>query len=82
MTGLGVPADVAEVANPRLLADLVWLRDAGHHSVTLDRYAGSRLIVPLGPSGRPVIATSGRALPLFTDLEACQAWLAPVPSFA
>ncbi len=73
-----VAAGLEEVANPEMVALALRRVAAGLRShLEPDRFPGATVLVPLGPSGRPVVTESFRTVPLFSDLEALQAWASP-----
>jgi hypothetical protein len=83
MTELSVAAGVEDVANPDMVALALRRRDAGlRHHLEVSHYPGATLLVPIGPSGKPVVTESFRTVPVFSDLEALQAWAEPPYGFA
>ncbi len=73
-----VVAGLEEVVNPEMVALALRRVAAGLRShLEPNRFPGATVLVPLGPSGRPVTTESFRSVPVFSDLEALQAWAAP-----
>jgi hypothetical protein len=82
MTELSLTAGVEDVANPAMVALALRRRDAGlRHHLEPSRFPGATLLVPTGPSGKPVVTESFRTVPVFSDLEALQAWAKPPYGF-
>jgi hypothetical protein len=69
--------DPAKITNPEVVVALLAAYDSGADSQDPARFEGARFVVPIGPGGLPVVVTSLRTIPLFTDREALEAWLAP-----
>jgi hypothetical protein len=82
MTGLPVAAGVEDIANPDMVALALRRHDVGLRShLEPSRFPGARVLVPLGPTGKPVVTESFRTVPVFSDLEALQAWAQPPLGF-
>ena len=82
MSGLPVTAGREEVANPDMVALALRRHDAGLRShLEPSRFPGARVLVPLGPTGKPVVTESFRTVPVFSDLEALRAWAMPALGF-
>jgi hypothetical protein len=78
MSGLPVAAGVEDVVNPDMVALALRRRDAGlRHHLEPNRFPGATVLVPLGPAGRPVVTESFRTVPVFSDIEALEAWAKP-----
>jgi hypothetical protein len=78
-----ITAGVEEVANPEMVAFALRRITAGLRThIEPSRFPGATLLVPLGPGGRPVVTESFRTVPVFSDLEALQAWASPPLGFA
>ena len=70
------------VANPDIVALALRRIDAGLRGhIDPGRFPGSTVLVPLGPGGRPVVTESFRTVPVFSDVEALNAWTAPPVGF-
>jgi hypothetical protein len=83
MTGLTVAAGVQDIANPEMVALALRRSDAGlRHHLEPSRFPGATVLVPLGPSGKPAVTESFRTVPVFSDLEALEAWAKPPYGFA
>ncbi len=83
MNGLPAAAEVEDVTNPDMVTLALRRRDAGlRHHLQPDRFPGATVLVPLGPSGRPVVTESFRTVPVFSDLEALEAWAKPPFGFS
>ena len=82
MTGLPEAGELEGVANPDVVALALRRIDSGLRShIEPGRFPGSTVLVPLGPSGRPVVTESFRTVPVFSDLEALRAWAVPPVGF-
>ncbi len=82
MSGVPVAPGLVEVANPEIVGLALRRNQAGLRShIDPGRFPGSTLLVPLSPSGRPVVTESFRTVPVFSDLEALQAWALPPVGF-
>jgi hypothetical protein len=78
MSALPVASEVEHIANPDMVTLALRRRDAGlRHHLPPDRFPGATVLVPLGPSGQPVVTESFRTVPVFSDLEALKAWAQP-----
>jgi len=83
VSGLPAAAGYEGVANPDLVALALRRVDAGLRShIDPGRFPGSTVLVPLGPSGRPVVTESFRTVPVFSDVEALTAWAEPPVGFS
>jgi hypothetical protein len=82
MNGLSA-AELRDVTNLEMVTLALRRRDAGlRYHLQPDRFPGATVLVPLGPAGRPVVTGSFRAVPVFSDLEALEAWAKPPFGFS
>jgi hypothetical protein len=82
MTEPSVAPGIEDIANPDMVALALRRRDAGlRHHLEPSRFPGATVLVPTGPSGKPVVTESFRTVPVFSDLEALQAWAKPPVGF-
>ncbi len=83
MSSLPVTAGLEDVRNPEMVALALRKMAAGLRShIEPGRFPGATVLVPLGPAGRPVVTESFRTVPVFSDLEALEAWASPPFGFA
>jgi hypothetical protein len=83
VSSLPVTAGLEDVRNPEMVALALRKMAAGLRShIEPGRFPGATVLVPLGPAGRPVVTESFRTVPVFSDLEALEAWASPPFGFA
>jgi hypothetical protein len=78
VSNVPVVSGLDAVTNPEMVALALRRIGAGARShIEPSRFPGATVLVPLGPGGRPVVTESFRTVPVFSDLEALEAWAMP-----